>query len=136
MYNVIPENLTFRLQCKECEFQIETADMGLIDSLVSISEHIEKFEHTKFELEIYDFDLEFIKDTRDIIKIFDEMDDSLLLSNITNELKHLGRVNTGVLIINAIKNGILRVDDIEEDNDIYLTLTDLGEDLWNIIKKS
>ncbi len=134
MYNVIPEQLVFRLQCKECEYHIETVDIGLIDSIVSISEHIEKFEHTKFELEIQDFDLEFIKETRDVVKIFDEIDDSLLLSNITNELKHLGYANTGTIIKNAIKNDILYVDDIE-DNDIYLTLTDLGEDLWGIIKK-
>jgi hypothetical protein len=134
MYNLIPENLAFNLQCKECEYNIEASNIGFVESLVSISEHIEKFEHLKYELEIYDFDLEFVKETRDVIKIFEEIDDSLLLTHITTKLKALGYENTGNTIKNAIKNDILNIDDVE-DNDIYLALTDFGEDLWELIKK-
>ena len=42
--------------------------------------------------------------------------------------------NTGVIIKNAIRDNILCVDDIE-DNDIYFTLTDLGENIWETCKR-
>lgn len=68
MFNFI-ENLSFKIQCKECEHCIYSEDYGIIESLVDITRHIEKFEHTKFELEIYDFDLAFVKEIIDIVKI-------------------------------------------------------------------
>lgn len=133
MFNFI-ENLSFKLQCKECEHSMYSEDYGIIESLVNISQHIEKFEHTKFELEIYDFDLVFVKETIDIVKIFEEIDSSVLLSYINTKLKDLGYENVGMIIRNAIKNEILDIDDIE-DNDIYFALSDFGEKLWEIVKK-
>ncbi len=132
MFNLI-ENLSFKLQCEECEYAIYSGDYGIIESLVKISQHIEKLEHTKFELEIYDFDLEFIKETVDIVKIFEDIDSPLLLSYINTKLTDLGYKNADVIIKNAIKNDILDIDDIE-GNEIYFILTDFGENLWEIIK--
>ncbi len=130
--NLISESISYKIQCAECSFKIENDN--IFESLVSLSQHIENFEHTKFELEIYDFDLAFVKDTRDLVKIFEEIDDSLLMAHLIDNLKDLGYDNTGSIIKNAIKNDILTIDDIE-DNDIYLALTDFGEELWYIINK-
>ena len=131
--NFIPENLAFRLQCKECGYYIESGDYGIIESIVGISEHIESNDHVKFELEIYDFDLVFVKETRDIVKLFTNIDGSLKLSDITSMLKdrHEG---IGEIIKNALQNDILCIDDID-DKDIYFALTDLGGNLWEICKK-
>jgi hypothetical protein len=128
------DNISFKLQCKECEHSIYSEDYGFIDSLVNITQHIEKFEHNKFELEIYDFDLAFVKETIDIVKIFEEIDGSVLLSYINTKLTDLGYENIGVIIKNAIKNEILDIDDIK-GNETYFALTDFGENLWEIVKK-
>lgn len=133
MFNFI-ENLSFKLQCKECRHCIYSEDYGIIESLVNISQHIEKFEHTRFELEIYDFDLAFVKETIDIVKIFEEVDSSVLLSHINTKLTDLGYEYTGVIVKNAIKNDILDIYDIE-GNEIYFVLTDFGKNLWEIVKK-
>ncbi len=133
MFNLI-DNLSFKLQCKECEHSIYSEDYGIIESLVNISQHIEKFEHTKFELDIYDFDLTFVKDTVDIVKIFEEIDSSVLLSYINTKLTELGYKDPGVIVQDAIKNEIINIDNIEGD-EIYFTLTDFGENLWKIIKE-
>ncbi len=102
MFNFI-ENLSFKLQCKECKYSIFSEDYGIIESLVNITQHIQKFEHTKFELEIYDFELSFVKEIIDIVKIFEEIDSSVLLSYINTKLTDLGYENVGAIIKNAIK---------------------------------
>ena len=123
------ENLAFRLQCKECGYYIETGGRDTIETLVNISQHIEKTGHDQYELDIYDFDLAFVKETIDIIKLFGNIDDSLLLNDIITKLKNIGYENTGEIIKNVIQDHILCVADIE-DNDVYFALTDLGEDIW------
>ncbi len=133
MFNLI-ENLSFKLQCEECEYAIYSGDYGIIESLIKISQHIQKLEHTKFGLEIYDFDLEFVKETVDIVKIFEDIDGPLLLSYINTKLTDQGYKNSGVIIKNAIKNGILDIDDIE-GNEIYFELADYGKNLWEILNK-
>ena len=42
--SLIPDDLAFKLQCKECEYNIETnSGHGTIETLVSIAKHIETF---------------------------------------------------------------------------------------------
>ena len=132
--NIIQENLAFSLQCKECEYDINVGDSGLIEGIVSIAEHIEKFEHTKFELEIDDFDLSFIKETRDVVKLFVDMDRYLTLSDLLAKLRYIGYHNAGIVIKNAIENDILQIEDIDDD-DTYFILTDFGMDLLETIKR-
>ena len=134
MYRNLIENLAFRLQCKECEYYIETGGQDTIETLVNISQHIEKTGHEQYELEIYDFDLAFVKETIDIIKIFEDIEDYLPLYDIISKLKNIGYENAGVIIENAIKDRILCIENIE-DNDIYFALTDLGMNLWETCNK-
>ena len=134
MYRNLIENLAFRLQCKECEYYIETGEQDTIETLVNISQHIEKTGHEQYELEIYDFDLAFVKETIDIIKVFEDIEDYLPLYDIISKLKNIGYENAGVIIENAIKDRILCIENIE-DNDIYFALTDLGMNLWEICNK-
>ena len=129
MYKNLIENLAFRLQCKECGYCIETGDQDTIETLVSISQHIEKTGHEQYELEIYDFDLAFVKETLDIVKIFGNIDDSIPLYDIITKLKNIGYESAGIIIKTAIQNHILCIADIE-DNDVYFALTDLGGDIW------
>ena len=124
------ENLAFRLQCKECEYYIENGGQDTINTLVSISQHIEKTEHTQYELEIYDFDLTFVKETIDIIKLFEDIEDYILLYDMISKLKDLEYENAGVIIKDAIKNHMLCIENIE-DNNIYFALTDLGKNIWD-----
>lgn len=123
------ENIAFRLECKECEYYIESGEQDTIQTLISITQHIEETEHERYELEIYDFDLTFVKETIDIIKLFGDTNDSLLLSDIIYKLKNIGYENPGAIIKDAVQNNILCIDDIE-DNDIFFALTYLGEDIW------
>ena len=134
MYRNLIENLAFRLQCKECEYYIETGEQDTIETLVNISQHIEKTGHEQYELEIYDFDLAFVKETIDIIKVFEDIEDYLPLYDIISKLKNIGYENAGVIIENAIKDRILCIENIE-DNDIYFALTDLGMNLWETCNK-
>ena len=123
------ENLAFKLQCKECEYCIETEGQDTIEILVDISQHIEITGHEHYELEIYDFDLSFVKETIDIIKLFGDIDDSLLLNDAISKLKNIEYEDAGIVIGNAIKDRILCVENIE-DNNIYFALTDLGKSIW------
>ena len=124
------ENLAFRLQCKECEYYIETGEQDTIETLVSISQHIERTGHEQYELEIYDFDLAFVKETIDIIKLFGDIDDSISLYDMISKLKNIEYENAGVIVKDAIQNHILCIENIE-DNDIYFALTDLGKNIWD-----
>ena len=132
--NIIQDNLAFSMRCKECGYEIDIGDCGIIEGIVGISEHIEKFEHTKFELEIVDFDLSFITETRDVVKLF-ENDEPLILRYMLTKLKDIGyENNAGIVIKNATESDIIKIDDIKE-NDIYFNLTDFGMNLLEEIKK-
>ena len=128
------ENLAFKLQCKECEYCIETGEQDTIETLVSISQHIEQTGHEQYELEIYDFDLTFVKETIDIVRLFEDIDDSILLYDMISKLKNIGYDSAGIIVENAVQNHILCIANIE-DNDIYFALTDLGENIWETCNK-
>lgn len=129
--------IAFKLQCKECDFCVESGEIPVIESLVSVSDHIEAVGHIKYELEIYDFDLIFIREARDIVKLFEDIDSLLSIQNIASRLKDFGYENTGPTIRGAIQNDILYIDDIDNDNnDVFLALTELGKDLWSDLNAS
>lgn len=72
------------------------------------------------------------EDIKDIIGIFEYIDDALLLEDIIQELKDLGYVSPGDVILDALRDELLYVDDIDDDGNIYLALAESGEKLWEL----
>lgn len=128
----MPKNFRWKLQCKECEYSVDANGQYSIECMdESLSGHIDAAGHTKYELEIYDYDLESLKERKALINIFDDIDDALPLSDIMRILKELGHDNAAEIIIDAIRENILYVDDLEDDGKIYIALADLGEEMWD-----
>lgn len=69
----------------------------------------------------------------DILNIFEDIEDSLSIKDIEQELVESGYSNAYEIIYHAIKGDLLYIDDIEPDGVIYLALTDRGEALWELI---
>jgi hypothetical protein len=129
----IPENISFRLCCKECGHIVNGQDY--LESMIDLSDHLEKTEHTKFDLEIFDFELSIVSETVGIIKSFEEIDDAITISDLESKLKKTNPgIYGGIAIKNAIKNKLLDIEDII-GNDVYVALTDEGENLWQIYYK-
>lgn len=128
----MPKDFRWKLLCKDCEYSVDANGRDSIECMdESLARHIEASGHTKYELDIYNYDIESLKERRDIINIFDDIDDALSLSDVMRVLKELGHDNAAELIIDAMRDDILYVDDIEDDGKIYIALAELGEDMWN-----
>lgn len=128
----MPKNFRWKLQCKDCEYSVDANGQYSIECMdENLAKHIEVSSHTKYELEIYDYDLESLKERKDIINIFDDIDDALPLLDIMHVLKELGHDNAAEIIIDAIRDNILYVDDLEDDGKVYIALAELGEEMWD-----
>jgi len=66
----------------------------------------------------------------DILEAFDDSDYAYPLEDIMKSLRDTGRENPGTIILDAINDKILYVDDIDEDETMYLALTKEGASLW------
>ena len=139
MSSIIPgENvIAFKLECKECSFKVECGEISIVESLVNVTDHIENTGHDKYDLEIYDFDLMFIKEARDIAKLFESNDSVLSTNDMISRLKDIGYENAGSVIKRAIDNDILCIDDIDDNNNgVIFALTELGKDIWEELKEN
>lgn len=133
-YNM-PEDFRLKLQCEDCDYSVDMRGldtMSVIDD--SLAKHIESYNHTKYKLEIYDINIESMKERKDIVNLFEHINDAVLLSDLISTLKDSGYNNSGEMIKDAIENGILYIDEIEDENTIYIALTDKGEDIWEAIE--
>lgn len=66
----------------------------------------------------------------DILEAFDDSDYAYPLEDLTKSLRDTGRENPGAIILGAINDKILYIDDIDEDETMYLALTPEGTSLW------
>lgn len=65
-----------------------------------------------------------------IVQMFDTIDDALPLTDMAQDLRELGYASASRIIRDAIQEGLLYVDAVEDDGTVYLALTDWGEEIW------
>lgn len=66
-----------------------------------------------------------------IVGMFLKINDALPLCDIFNSLKKdYNYSNPGSIIRDAIQEGLIYVDNIDNNGDVYLALTDYGESMW------
>ena len=66
----------------------------------------------------------------DILEAFDDDDYAYPLEELIESLRDSGYADPGTVIVDAISDGILCVDSIDEDEVTYLALSKEGESLW------
>ena len=72
-----------------------------------------------------------------IVSMFSSINDALPLCDILDILKKEHGYNTsGSIIRDAIQEGLIYVDNIENNGEVYLALTDYGERTWSELKSS
>ena len=67
-----------------------------------------------------------------IIDAFDDADYAYPVEEIIESLRDSGYADPGKVIVDAISEGILCVDSIDEDEIMYFALTKEGESLWEL----
>lgn len=70
------------------------------------------------------------KEINDILKTFEDSDYAYPLADVIGSLEDIGYERPGTIIVGAIKDKILYIDDIDEDQTIYIALTEEGGSLW------
>ena len=94
-----------------------------------IDEKIEFIKEDRDEKEDKDKD-ERREEIDDILDAFDDADYAYPLEEIIQSLRDSGYPDPGTTIVDAINDGILCMDSIDEDDVTYITLTKEGESLW------
>lgn len=64
----------------------------------------------------------------DILDIFVDSDYSYLLDDVIKRLSEMGYSKPGTSILYAIQDGILCIDDIEDNGAVYLAFVENGEE--------
>lgn len=127
----MPENFRVKLQCRECDYSIDMDGHNSMECIdASLSGHIGAHDHTEYELQIYNIDTVSLKQRKDLINMFDGVDDALPLTDMIHALEECEHDDPGKIIKDAIENGILYIDEIEDENLIYIALTNVGEEMW------
>ena len=94
-----------------------------------ISEKIEFIKEDRDEKEEKDKD-ERREEIEDILEAFDDADYAYPLEDIIQSLKDSGYADPGTVVVDAMSDGILCIDSIDEDEVVYFALTKKGEALW------
>ena len=68
----------------------------------------------------------------DVLEAFDDADYAYPLADIIDSLRDSGCADPATAVADAINDGILCVDSIEEDGTLYLALAKKGESLWEL----
>lgn len=64
----------------------------------------------------------------DILDIFVDSDYSYLLDDVIKRLSEMGYSRSGTSVLYAIQDGILCIDDIEDNGAVYLAFVENGEE--------
>lgn len=68
----------------------------------------------------------------DILDAFDDPDYAYPLEDIIQSLEESGHADPGTVVVCAINDNILYVDSIDEDEVVYIALTEKGDTLWEV----
>jgi len=97
----------------EKEVFVETGETG---------KPVESGEHGENEKEIRDISEE------DLLDIFVDSEYSYLLDDVIKRLSEIGYSNPGTSILYAIQDGIICIDDIEDNGAVYLAFVEGDEE--------
>lgn len=103
---------------------------NIIEKIVSIEVETDE---KKIEKNIRDgMNAEKKEEIDDLLGAFDDLDYAYPLEDIIQTLQESEYTDPGTIITDAINDKLLYVDSIDEDNTVYIALTDEGDSLWEL----
>ena len=70
------------------------------------------------------------EENEEVVGIFENIDFAYPLNEIIEELKDNGYPDAGKIVLNAMRDKILDISDVENDGTVYIALGMEGEDVW------